>query len=134
MEISFKTKLLSNTFTAGCRPRLIHCRLGEDLPELVLMGEQSPRRLQNVQPQLLATQQVDINLVRCWRDTHTHTHTHTHTQFIHLAVPTPITHIIYRWGRVNARTRTHTHIHTLNEILTLHWWGELETKRVRERL
>ncbi|TNN51199.1 hypothetical protein EYF80_038617 [Liparis tanakae] len=46
------------------RPRLHEDRgLGEDLPQLVLVGQQGAARLQHVEPELLAAQQVDVHLV-----------------------------------------------------------------------
>ena len=54
--------------TVGGGSRVQHGGLGQDEAELVLVAEQRPRGLQDVQPQLLAAQQVEVHLV-CWRET-----------------------------------------------------------------
>lgn len=51
--------------TVGGGSGVQHGGLGQDEAELVLVGEERPRRLQDVEPQLLAAQQVNIHLVRC---------------------------------------------------------------------
>lgn len=54
--------------TTGVGSHVHNSWLAEDLPESVLVREQSPARLQNVEPQLLAAQQMDVHLVS-WRET-----------------------------------------------------------------
>lgn len=48
--------------TCVCSCGLLNSWLGQDLPELVLMGQQRTARLQDIQLQLLAPQQAQVHL------------------------------------------------------------------------